>query len=69
MKLKPTLPENIFMLNEDQLPTEKDSDPNEKVMVYRKDAGWLVCDLKSVYSYCKDLKFTHWTFTPEVPDV
>ena len=68
MKLKPTLPENIFILNEDSLPTESDTDPNGKVMVYRKDVGWTVTELKSVYSFFKNLKHTHWTFTPDRPD-
>ncbi len=67
MKLKPALPENVFILKEDFLPTESDTDPYGKVMVYRKDVGWTVIDLKSVYSFFKDLHHTHWTFTPERP--
>ena len=67
MKLKPTLPENIFILNEDSLPTESDTDPNGKVMVFRKDIGWTVILLKEVYTYFKHMKHTHWTFTPDTP--
>ena len=67
MKLKPALPENTFELREDALPTETDADPWGKIMVYRKDIGWTVIDLKSVYSFYNDLKHTHWTYTPEKP--
>tara|TARA_X000001036_G_C20383682_1_gene685704 strand:+ start:338 stop:547 length:210 start_codon:yes stop_codon:yes gene_type:complete len=67
MKLKPYLPENTFILNEDSLPKEHHTDRFGKVMVFRKDVGWTVIDLKSVYSFFKDLKHTHWTFTPDTP--
>ena len=67
MKLKPYLPENTFVLNEDSLPKEHHTDRFGKVMVFRKDIGWTVIDLKSVYSFFKDLKHTHWTFTPDTP--
>ena len=39
MKLKPALPENVFKLSEDSLPTQSDLDPYGKIMVYRKDLG------------------------------
>ena len=39
MKLRPVLPENVFKLTEDSLPTQSDVDPHGKVMVYRKDVG------------------------------
>tara|TARA_A100000171_G_scaffold42799_1_gene44414 strand:- start:497 stop:706 length:210 start_codon:yes stop_codon:yes gene_type:complete len=67
MKLKPYLPENTFILNEDSLPKEHHTDRFGKIMVFRKDVGWTVIDLKSVYSFFKDLKHTHWTFTPDTP--
>jgi len=67
MKLKPYLPENTFILNEDSLPKEHHTDRFGKVMVFRKDIGWTVIELKSVYSFFKDLKHTHWTFTPDTP--
>lgn len=67
MKLKPYLPENTFVLNEDSLPKEHHTDRFGKVMVFRKDIGWTVIELKSVYSFFKDLKHTHWTFTPDTP--
>ena len=67
MKLKPYLPENTFILNEDSLPKEHHTDRFGKVMVFRKDVGWTVIDLKSVYSFFKDMKHTHWTFTPDTP--
>ena len=67
MKLKPYLPENTFILNEDALPKEHHTDRFGKVMVFRKDIGWTVIELKSVYSFFKDLKHTHWTFTPDTP--
>ena len=67
MKLKP-LPENTFILNEDSLPTQSDTDPYGKVMVYRKDVGW------SIIQYSEAIQFvamthTHWTFTPETPSL
>ena len=67
MKLKPKLPENTFELNEDSLPTPADADPWGKIMVWRKDVGWTVIELKSVYHFFKDLKHTYWTFTPDTP--
>jgi hypothetical protein len=67
MKLKPYLPENTFVLNEDSLPKEHHTDRFGKVMVFRKDIGWTVIELKSVYHFFKDLKHTHWTFTPDTP--
>ena len=63
MKLKP-LPENTFILNEDSLPTQSDTDSYGKVMVYRKDVGWTVVPLPEVIQYVV-MKHTHWTFTPE----
>ena len=42
MKLRSTLPENVFILNEDSLPTLADSDPWGKIMVWRKDVGWSI---------------------------
>ena len=51
MKLKPYLPENTFVLNEDSLPKEHHTDRFGKVMVFRKDIGWTVIELKSVYSF------------------
>ena len=68
MKLKPTLPENVFILDKDSLPKESDTDPYGNIMVYQKDRGWHVISLKSTYTFYEDLKYTHWTFTPELPD-
>tara|TARA_R100001015_G_C4628736_1_gene189034 strand:+ start:606 stop:815 length:210 start_codon:yes stop_codon:yes gene_type:complete len=67
MKLKELLPENVFELKEDALPDTTDADPWEKVMVFRKDVGWTVISLDSVEQFCKHLKHTHWTYTPEIP--
>ena len=66
MKLRPVLPENTFILNEDSLPTQSDADPHGKVMVFRKDVGWTVVPLPEVIQYVA-MKHTHWTFTPETP--
>ncbi len=66
MKLKSTLPENTFILNEDSLPTQSDADPYGKVMVFRKDVGWTVVQFAEVIQYVA-MKHTHWTFTPETP--
>ena len=67
MKLKPTLPENVFILDKDSLPKEIHADRFDKVMVFRKDIGWTVIPLKEVYTYFKHMKHTHWTFTPDTP--
>ena len=69
MKLKPKsppLPENVFTLNEDSLPTSADTDPWGKVMVFRKDVGWTVIPLTDAVQYLA-MKHTHWTFTPSYP--
>ena len=66
MKLKPTLPENTFLLNEDSLPTSADTDPWGRVMVFRKDVGWTVISLADAVQYLA-MKHTHWTFTPDTP--
>ena len=66
MKLKPTLPENTFILNEDSLPTSADTDPWGKVMVFRKDVGWTVIQQTDAVQFLA-MKHTHWTFTPSYP--
>ena len=66
MKLRPLLPENTFILNEDSLPTQSDLDPYGKIMVYRKDLGWSIIQLTDVIQFLA-MKHTHWTFTPETP--
>ena len=66
MKLKPALPENVFKLSEDSLPTQSDVDPHGKIMVYRKDVGWSIIQLTDVIQFLA-MKHTHWTFTPETP--
>ena len=66
MKLRPVLPENTFILNEDSLPTQSDADPYGKVMVFREDVGWTVVPLREVIQYV-EMKHTHLTFTPETP--
>ena len=66
MKLRPTLPENTFILNEDSLPTTSDADPYGKVMVFRKDVGWSIIPLTDAVQFLA-MKHTHWTFTPENP--
>ena len=66
MKLKPTLPENTFILNEDSLPTSADADPWGKVMVFRKDVGWSIIQQIDAVQFLA-MKHTHWTFTPSYP--
>ena len=66
MKLKPTLPENTFILNEDSLPTSTDTDPWGKVMVFRKDVGWSIIQQTDAVQFLA-MKHTHWTFTPSYP--
>ena len=67
LKPKPYLPEDVYILSDEELPKEIHTDRFDKVMVFRKDIGWRVILLKDVYSYFKDLKHTHWTFTPDTP--
>ena len=66
MKLKPTLPENTFLLNEDSLPTSADTDPWGKIMVFRKDVGWSIIQQTDAVQFLA-MKHTHWTFTPSYP--
>ena len=66
MKLRPVLPENTFILNEDSLPTQSDADPYGKVLVFRKDVGWSVIPLHDVVQFIT-MKHTHWTYTPYFP--
>lgn len=66
MKLKPTLPENTFILNEDSLPTSADTDPWGKIMVFRKDVGWSIIQQTDAVQFLA-MKHTHWTFTPSYP--
>ena len=61
------LPENVFILNENSLPDTTDADPNGKVMVFRKDMGWSVIEQGNAEIFLKNLKFTHWTYTPDIP--
>ena len=67
MKLKPYLPEDVFILEDENLPKEHHTDRFGKVMVFRKDLGWSVIVLKDVYTYFKHMKHTHWTYTPDTP--
>ena len=66
MKLKPYLPENTFILSEDSLPKEHDTDRFGKIMVFRKDVGWTVIPLTDAVQFLA-MKHTHWTFTPSYP--
>ena len=67
MKLKPYLPEDVFIMEDENLPKEHHTDRFGKVMVFRKDLGWSVIVLKDVYTYFKHMKHTHWTYTPDTP--
>ena len=66
MKLKPYLPENTFILSEDSLPKEHDTDRFGKIMVFRKDVGWSVIPLTDAVQFLA-MKHTHWTYTPDTP--
>jgi hypothetical protein len=66
MKLKPYLPENTFILNEDSLPKEHDTDRFGKIMVFRKDIGWSVISQTDAVQFLA-MKHTHWTYTPDTP--
>ena len=60
-------PENVFYLKEDCLPDTTDADPNGKIMVFRHDMGWSVIEQENAKVFLKNLKFTHWTYTPDRP--
>jgi len=66
IKVPPYLPENTFILNEDTLPKDHDTDRFGKIMVFRKDIGWSVIPLADAVQYLS-MKHTHWTFTPDTP--
>ena len=69
MKLKPknpVLPENVFTLREDALPTLADADPWANIMVWRKDVGWSIIQHSEAIQ-CLAMKHTHWTYTPTFP--
>ena len=62
MKLKPknsVLPENVFTLREDALPTLADADPWAKIMVWRKDVGWSIIQYSEAIQFLT-MKHTHW---------
>jgi len=67
LKPKPYLPEDVYILSDEELPKEIHTDRFGKVMVFRKDIGWTVIQLKEVYTYFKHMNHTHWTFTPDTP--
>ena len=67
LKPKPYLPEDVYILSDEELPKEIHTDRFGKVMVFRKDIGWTVIQLKEVYTYFKHMNNTHWTFTPDTP--
>ena len=67
LKPKPYLPEDVYILSDEELPKEIHTDRFDKVMVFRKDIGWSVILLKEVYTYFKHMKYTHWPFTPDTP--
>ena len=66
MKLKPYLPEDVYILSDDELPKEIHTDRFDKVMVFRKDVGWTVIPLTDAVQFLA-MKHTHWTFTPSYP--
>tara|TARA_B100000287_G_C20499776_1_gene728633 strand:+ start:284 stop:493 length:210 start_codon:yes stop_codon:yes gene_type:complete len=66
IKVPPYLPENTFILSEDTLPKDHDTDRFGKIMVFRKDIGWSVIPLTDAVQYLA-MKHTHWTFTPDTP--
>ena len=67
LKPKPYLPEDVYILSDEELPKEIHTDRFDNVMVFRKDIGWSVIPLKDVYTYFKHMKHTHWTFTTDTP--
>ena len=66
LKPKPYLPEDVYILSDEELPKEIHTDRFGKVMVFRKDVGWTVIPLADAVQYLA-MKHTHWTFTPDTP--
>ena len=66
LKPKPYLPEDVYILSDEELPKEHHTDRFGKVMVFRKDVGWTVISLADAVQYLA-MKHTHWTFTPDTP--
>ena len=66
LKPKPYLPEDVFILSDEELPKEHHTDRFGKVMVFRKDVCWTVIPLPDAVQFLA-MKHTHWTFTPSYP--
>jgi apolipoprotein N-acyltransferase len=62
-----TLPENIFPLDLENLPEEKQADPYGKIMVFQKDNGWILIEPSEVEDFTNLYQCTHWTYTPDLP--
>ena len=66
LKPKPYLPEDVFILSDDELPKEIHTDRFDKVMVFRRDVGWTTIQQTDAVQFLA-MKHTHWTFTPDFP--
>ena len=62
-----TTPENLFQLQPDSMPTEKDADPYGDVLFFSRKSGWIITKLEDAQDMVEEYKCTHWTWTPETP--
>jgi hypothetical protein len=62
-----TIPENIFNLQLDSMPTEKDADPFGDVLFFSRKSGWIITKLEDAQDMIEEYNCTHWTWTPETP--
>lgn len=61
------MPENIFPLTADTLPTFLDADLHGNVLFYCAEHGWLVAHFNEAMECLTENKCTHWTYTPFQP--
>lgn len=67
-----TTPENLFNLQPDSMPTEKDADPYGDILFFSPKLGWIATKLEEaeeMASASEEYMCTHWTWTPEIPPV
>jgi len=61
------IPENLFKLQADSMPTEKDADPYGDILFFSRKSGWIITKLEETQEMIEEYNCTHWTWTPETP--
>jgi len=67
LKLARCLEENIFPINQDDLPNEKHADPFGKIMVHSPVTGWHVIPVTEITNRVYTETCDYYTFTPPIP--